>query len=397
MSRVWDPEIPRPFYVLMAGRFMNLVGNSLVFPFMTIYLATRLHASLGIVGLIMTLYGASQVTAQLLGGVLSDTWGRKRVMITATILGALTTVEVGLAHHAGFLIIMLVLMGLTVPLFQPASMAMVGDLVPESKLSHAYSLMRMASNAGIVIGPMIGGFLADRSFESIFLLDALSLVIFFVIIARFIPETRPAGPRPRNPGGIRDVLRDRAFMHFSALWGLTGMVYSQLYQVVPAYLHVDLHYPPSIFGYLAAENALGVVLLQWPLTRLTRPLGASTQMALGVLAYAGGFLMMLTGHQISVFAGAVMVITIGENIINPAASTWVAERAPEALRGRYMGVFGLANRLGAALGPSWGGWLLTLGALPWLVLTALEGGFLAWGYRRFGHDRRHPLEVPASR
>ncbi|AEJ39025.1 MFS transporter [Sulfobacillus acidophilus TPY] len=397
MSRVWDPEIPRPFYVLMAGRFMNLVGNSLVFPFMTIYLATRLHASLGIVGLIMTLYGASQVAAQLLGGVLSDTWGRKRVMITATVLGALTTVEVGLAHHAGFLITMLILMGLTVPLFQPASMAMVGDLVPESKLSHAYSLMRMASNAGIVIGPMIGGFLADRSFESIFLLDALSLVIFFVIIVRFIPETRPSGPRPRNPGGIRDVLRDRSFLHFSALWGLTGMVYSQLYQVVPAYLHVDLHYPPSTFGYLAAENALGVVLLQWPLTRLTRPLGSSSQMALGVLAYAGGFLLMLLGHRLLVFAGAVMVITIGENIINPAASTWVAERAPEALRGRYMGVFGLANRLGAALGPSWGGWLLTLGAVPWLLLTGLEGGFLAWGYRRFGHARRQPLQLPASR
>lgn len=92
-----------------------------------------------------------------------------------------------------------------------------------------------------------------------------------------------------------------------------------------------------------------------------------------------------------------MVITIGENIINPAASTWVAERAPEALRGRYMGVFGLANRLGAALGPSWGGWLLTLGAVPWLLLTGLEGGFLAWGYRRFGHARRQPLQLPASR
>ena len=78
-----DPEKPENFYILMAGRLVNLVGSSLIFPFMTIYLTERQHAPMTIMGLVMTLYGISQVAAQLIGGVLTDSWGRRPVMLVA--------------------------------------------------------------------------------------------------------------------------------------------------------------------------------------------------------------------------------------------------------------------------------------------------------------------------
>ncbi len=155
-----DPEKPENFYILMAGRLVNLVGNSLIFPFMTIYLTERQHAPMTIMGLVMTLYGISQVAAQLIGGVLTDSWGRRPVMLVALGAGAIFTLAMDLAHSPLPLIITFILMGLAVPLLQPASMAMVGDRVPSAQLSHAYNLMRMASNAGIIIGPMIGGILS---------------------------------------------------------------------------------------------------------------------------------------------------------------------------------------------------------------------------------------------
>ncbi|NMP20986.1 MFS transporter [Sulfobacillus sp. DSM 109850] len=369
----------------MLGRFVNLVGNSLVFPFMTIYLADRLHASMTIVGLVMALYGLSQVVAQLIGGVLSDSWGRRPVMMVSLTLGALCTLAVGLAPTPLLLIFALVLMGLSVPLFQPASMAMVGDLVPSAKLTQAYSLMRMASNAGIIIGPMIGGFLADHSFLAVFGLDALSMAIYAIIILVGIPYRRP---RPvatgLKPGSIKDVVQDLPFVHFAILWGLTGMVYAQLYQVVPAYLHLDLHDPVSTFGYLAAENALLVLALQWPIARIATRFRPPVLMAAGSFCYGLGFLTMLAGRSFAVFALAVLIITIGENIINPAASTWVAQRAPEDLRGRYMGLFGLASRTGSALGPTVGGSLLTLGSGIWLSVVALGAGGVSTGFFRFG-------------
>lgn len=383
LARWQDPDIPRSFYILMAGRFVNLVGNSLVFPFMAIYLATRLHASMTVVGLVMTLYGISQVASQLIGGVLSDTRGRRPVMVWSLILGALCTLAVGLAHGPATLIAALVLMGLTVPLFQPASMAMVGDLVPPCKLSQAYSMMRMATNAGIIIGPMIGGFLADRSFLAVFALDALSMVVFLVIILTSIREAWPPTQRSSPARRLWDVTRDLPFVKFSVLWGLTGMVYSQFYQVLPAYLHINLHDPASTFGYLAAENAVLVVSLQWPITRLLKNIRPSRLMGVGSLFYGLGFLLMLSGTHMITFALGVLVITVGEDVINPAASTWVAERAPEDMRGRYMGLFGLANRTGSALGPTAGGSLLTFGAGLWLLTVAAGGGAVSVGFWRF--------------
>jgi MFS family permease len=387
-SRWRDPDIPQSFYVLMTGLFVNRIGNSLVFPFMTIYLAVRLHAPMTIVGLVMTLYGLSQVAAQLIGGVLTDLWGRRPVMLLALASGGVFTLAVGLAHSAGLLIVMLVLMGLSVPLFQPASMTMVGDLVPSTKLSQAYGLMRMASNAGIIIGPMLGGFLADYSFLLVFGLDALSMVMFLVIIVAGIREPPHRMPETTlaTPSRLSDLMRDRPFLIFSSLWGLTGMVYAQLYQVVPAYLHLDLHFPVSTFGYLAAENAVLVVVLQMPITRLVRKVAPARLMALGSLFYGAGFIAMLAGRSFLTFAIGVVIITLGENVMNPAASTWVVNKAPEKMRGRYLGLFGLANRTGAAVGPTIGGSLLTAGASLWLLTTGAIGAAVSGAFWRFARQ-----------
>ncbi|MCL4351545.1 MAG: MFS transporter [Firmicutes bacterium] len=385
--RIWnqlvDPTLPRAFYVLLIGRFFNLVGNSLVFPFITIYLAERLHAPMSTVGIVMTFYGGAQVLSVLVGGVWSDKLGRRRVMLLSLILGAAFTFLMGLSVNSALLIVFLTGMGFTVPLFQPASMAAVGDMVPPDRLSYAYGLMRMASNAGIIIGPMLGGFLADHSFFLIFALDALSMIGFLIVIWTSIAETRPVATPTHTPSRLRDVARDPLFLRFAGLWGLTSLVYSQLFMVVPAYLHLQLGYPPSVFGYLAAENAVLVVTLQLPITRITRHLAQPTLMALGTLCYGTGFWLMLSGHEVTVFAAAVLVITVGENFINPAASAWVADRAPENLRGRYMGFFSLANRAGFAVGPLTGGFLMGFGILPWLGTTGALGFVASLGYQRF--------------
>lgn len=392
-----DPTLPRAFYILLIGRFFNLVGNSLVFPFITIYLATRLHASLSTVGVVMMFYGGAQVLAVLVGGVWSDRFGRRRVMLLSLISGALLTFLVGLPLTSSLLILFLTGMGFTVPLFQPASMAAVGDMVPPERLSYAYGLMRMASNAGIIIGPMLGGFLADHSFFWIFCLDAVSMLLFLLIIFVAIPETRPISHvATAKPGSIKDVARDPAFLRFSLLWSLTSLVYSQLFMVVPAYLHLQLGYRPSFFGYLAAENAVLVVALQLPITRLTSNLARPLLMALGTMAYGIGFWVMLTGHARPIFILAVVVITLGENLINPAASAWVAERAPEHLRGRYMGFFSLANRAGFAIGPLTGGLLMGLGTGIWLGATGCFAFLAALGFQRFARRGTTPSPMKLS-
>jgi MFS family permease len=389
--RSWlNPDLPRVFYLLLAGRLFNMVGNSLVFPFLSVFLASRLHGSMTLVGLTLAGYGVVQVVSVLVGGILADGWGRRRVMLLSLGGGAGAAYLVGSVHPLWALFVTLPLMGFLLPLFQPASMALTADLVPGPQLNEAYALLRMASNAGIIVGPMIGGFLANIGYFWLFFCDAVTLVMFFALVFSVIPETRPAAaPGARDTlAGLVTVARDRAFLGFSLLWAGTWVVYSQLYMVVPAYLHLRLGFPPGVFGYLAAENALLVVLLQVPLTRAAARFHRRMPLVAGLAAYAVGFLAMWHARALVMFAVAVLVITVGENLVNPTASAWVADRAPPALRGRYLGFFSLASRLGSAAGPLLGGTLLAVSSSLWLGTIALMAIGTAVGYTRVG---RSPL------
>ncbi len=377
LNKFIDPDLPRLFYVLLAGRFVNMVGNSLVFPFLAVFLASRLGGSLASVGLAMGAYGVIQVASVLFGGILADAWGRRRVMLLSLSAGAAAAYLVGIVSPLWALFVALACMAFSLPLFQPASMALVADLVPPEKLNESYAMLRMASNAGIIIGPMVGGLLADHSFYWLFALDALSLAAFWVLILTKIPETRPHERRETlatTLGGLHTVWRDKAFVGFALLWAVAWLVYSQLYQVLPAYLHIDLHFPAGIFGYLAAENAVLVVTLQIPVARWSKRFSTFNAMALGMAGYGLGFLVMLLASGLAGFALAVVVITLGENVLNPAAATWVATHAPAQLRGRYMGFQSLASRGGSAMGPVMGGALLAHGSAPWLAATVMIAG-----------------------
>ena len=397
LRRLWyDPELPQTFYVLLWGRLFNMIGNSLVFTFLSLYLASRLNGSMSLVGITLALYGVVQVAAVLAGGILADAWGRRRVMLLSLGGGAVACFLVGSMHPLWAVFPALGLMGTLMPLFQPASMALTADIVPQHKLNQAYGLLRMASNAGIMIGPMLGSFLADIGYFWLFAVDAVTLLIFLAIVWRRIPETGPTHHESARSTfeGLLAVSRDRPFLGFAALWSLTYVVYSQLYQVVPAYLHLRLHFPPGVFGYLAAENALLVVLLQQPIIRWVSRIPGRWPLSVGLFCYAVGFALMLHGRWLLTFGIAVAVITIGENLVNPTASTWVAERADPRLRGRYLGFFSLAQRVGQSVGPLAGGFLVTVGATPWLLSIAGVALLTGAGYRRVRAARATPISPP---
>jgi MFS family permease len=106
---------------------------------------------------------------------------------------------------------------------------------------------------------------------------------------------------------------------------------------------------------LIALNATTVVLLQFPITKITDRYGRMQMMALGALLYALGFGVIGFVDTLPLFASSVVIWTLGEMVIAPVSTVLVADMAPETMRGRYMGVFGLTWGIGYGLGPTLGG------------------------------------------
>ncbi len=83
------------------------------------------------------------------------------------------------------------MMGAFNPMYRVAADAMLADLIPQEKRTEAYSLMRMSNNLGVALGPTIGGFLAARSYSTIFYIAAAGLTTYGIMMAIFAKETLP--------------------------------------------------------------------------------------------------------------------------------------------------------------------------------------------------------------
>lgn len=385
---------PRMFWVLFSGRLLNAIGTSLVFPFLTVYLHDALRASLPVVGAVLLGQGVAQVLAVAVGGLLADSWGRVRTMVTSLILGAMATLGLAMAHVGWLIVLLVVARGAVMPLFDPAAQALVADIVEPDQLYPAFGVQRVASNAGIILGPMLGALLTGGSgttFAPLFFISG-SVAIAFALFSSFALRD-PSRGNARTARLSLAPLRDRVVLYGMGLFALVSLVYSQLYWVVPGYLTIYLHLPPSRFGYLAAENALLVVLLQIPAAHLSRHWRTETQLAVGAAFYAVGFAAMAPWRSFLPFLVPVGVITMGELFLNPAITAFAARRASERDRGKYIALVSVANRLGSAVGPLAGGSLLAgLGPIALFLGAGLLGGLAAVGYgflgRRSGRAAR---------
>jgi len=283
------------------------------------------------------------------------------MMAVSLFASGLVMLGFGLAGSLPSLIFLLVLNAIFAPLFRPASNAMVADIIEPQKRAQAYGLLRVVMNVGAAIGPSVGGFIATRSYFVLFFCAALTSLLYFLIVVAFTTETKPQGStsleettEPEREGW-KTVLRDTPFLAFCLITVLTCIVYSQMNTTFPVYLKENSGIGEVQYGQLMALNAVMVILLQFPITRITDRYRRMQMMALGALLYALGFGAQGFVGTLPLFALCVAIWTLGEMVIAPVSTVLAADMAPETLRGRYMGVFGLTWGIGYGLGPTLGG------------------------------------------
>ena len=377
--------------MLFVSELINSAGAGLVFPFLSLYLSRHLNFSMTDVGMFFGLYAVISTVSQLAGGALVDRIGRKPVMLFSMFGNAVAVLGFGLggplmsvpgALRLAVIAVIITALGLTGAAFGPAVNAMVADLVESQKRSQAYGLLRVVQNLGVAIGPAVGGLIATHSsYLVLFVISAVASAIYGVMIAVFIRETLPKqapadqAAAKQKGASMWDVLRDRVFILFTLLSTATVISYSQMTTTLPVYLNRSFGVSEQWFGLLMSLNAMMVVLFQFPISRITSRYGRSVMMAVGAVFYAVGFGVFAEGPlwallgALPFFFLAQAILTVGEMIIVPVSQAFAADIAPEDMRGRYMGVFGLAYTAGFGLGPMLGG----------LVMDHLGGQYIWYG------------------
>jgi hypothetical protein len=115
-----------------------------------------------------------------------------------------------------------------------------------------------------------------------------------------------------------------------------------LWILLPVYAKTNFGLPESLYGWIPTTNALMCVFLQFPVTGVTRRYRPLRVAAIGMLVYAFGSGSVALMGGFWGFWLSMVVLTMGELILVPTASKYVADLAPANLRGRYMSVYWLS-------------------------------------------------------
>lgn len=346
--------LPTAFWWLWAGTLVNRAG-AFVLPFLAFYLSDELDLSPAYVGAVLASFGAGSIVASLVGGVLSDSLGRRPVLLGSQLLTTATLVTLGFVQQAGAVLVLVALLGLFSNSSRPAFAAMMVDIVAPEDRVRAFSLNYWAVNFGFAVAPVLAGLLAGSGYRTLFLVDAATTAVFALLVFLRVPESRPEPLASDEPAGsMRDVLRDRVFMAFLVLTLGFAVVFMQHLSALPVQMRDD-GLSPGQYGAVIALNGVLIVLVTVPLTRWLARFARSRVLFLSGLFVGAGFGATAFASTPAEYAATVAVWTVGEVLGAAVAPAVVADLAPASMRGRYQGALGFAFALSSMVAPLAGG------------------------------------------
>ncbi len=355
-------QYPPQYWLMIMGIVIATAGGSMIWPFLLIYASRKLNLPLSTVAVLISINAGTGLGASLIAGALADRIGRKVIMIFSL---AMTGVAYYLLMHAttyAHFVGLMVLIGLSNPMYQVGADAMLADMIPSEKRTDAYSINRIANNAAFALGPAVGGFLATRSYNLAFYGASTGYIAYSLLLLVMARETlTKAAPKTiqvnESSGGYSRVLQDRAYMVFVLAMSMGLIAPSMLWILLAVYTKTNFGLPENLYGWIPTTNALMCVFVQYFVTRITRRYKTLPVVGVGMLIYAIGAGSVALMSSFWGFWLSMVILTFGELTLVPTASKYVADIAPAEHRGRYMSIYWLGWGLSRTLAPIIGGFL----------------------------------------
>jgi MFS family permease len=264
-------------------------------------------------------------------------------------------------------------------MYRPAAQTFVSYLSIEGKHKITFSIYRLANNLGMSIGPAIGGYIALHSFHSIFFVNAFSNILGGVILLAGLLDTPWINYFPATNNKkiftLKWLKNDATLRVFIIGIIPVFMVFFQHESTLGVYLQQNLHLPLSSYGWIFTVNTLMIVCFELLLNIATINWPYRINFIIGSLLITAGFAGIYFATAMWHIILLTMVWTLGEMILYPSASSYIADIAPEKYRGGYMSLFSTSANLGMLLGP-WGGGLIMqqLGGQALWITCSIFGG-----------------------
>src|SRR5215216_3490167 len=185
-------EFPPLFWIIVGTLFIDSIGSTLLFPFFALYITQKFGVGMTEAGVLLGISSLFGLIGSMIGGALTDKFGRRQLILFGLVFSALSSLLFGLASDVKMLYFLVVIVGLLSRVSTPAHDAMMADILPEDKRQEAFGITRVVGNYAWIFGTALGGLIAARSFLALFIIDAILSLAVAVILYRYLLETKPA-------------------------------------------------------------------------------------------------------------------------------------------------------------------------------------------------------------
>jgi FSR family fosmidomycin resistance protein-like MFS transporter len=364
---------PATFYLLLP-----LIGN-------------ELGLSYSQIGLIMTCQYTAAAVANVPGGVLVDTVGRKGLLMGLSLFWVgFPYLLIGFTHSYVMLLICIALVGFGNSLWHPTAIPTLGQRYPERK-GLVLSLHGMGGNVGDAIAPLvIGAALAVFSWREVVVLNVAPGLVVALVMFAMLGSLRLGAKKTQGEeqslgeylAGLKILLRNRALILLSVGSSFRTMTQSALLTFLPVYLARDMGYSPVWVGAcLFALQAAGFAAA--PVAgHLSDRMGRKQILMGSMLTSAAVLVMMAFAGGSPVFIFLIAVLGFFLYATRPVIQAWMLDVTPKNMGGSSIGVLFGAQAVGAALGPLFGGMVADryglLAAFYFLAATIVVANLLVF-------------------
>ncbi|MEH1874189.1 MDR family MFS transporter [Nostoc sp.] len=373
----WLPSIHPQIWIFAIGRFLSEVGTGCTLFYAPIFFVNQVGLSATSVGVALGSASISGIVGRIVGGSLADSehWGRRRTLLLATAISAIGSLVLAGTDNFTILVIGSLISGLGIGFYWPAAEAVVADASQIDNRRQTFAIARLADNLGLAIGIMLAGFLIAviGSYRWLFVIDAISFMVFFGVVYVGISETeqQQIGESEKIElfASWMTVLRDRRFLVYIAVNIFFTIYISQIHSTLPLYFKnfviksTSEGFAQTTISVLFAWHLVFAIICQLPVTSILKRCSHSLALSVSAILWAIGFgLIWVSGtapsHNLVWVILALGVFAVAIVSYTPSAASLVTELAPENQRGVYFSINALCWAVGSFIGHPLGGWAL---------------------------------------
>lgn len=356
----------RNLIVCVCGCFTTIVAMTLLLPFLPIYVA-----ELGVTGHAAiaewsgAAYGATFFTAALcapLWGRLADLYGRKLMLIRASLGMAVAMSLIGMAQNVWQLVALRLLAGFLGG-YASGSTVLVATQTPKARSAWALGVLSSGIMAGSLAGPLIGGFLPPLiGIRATFLASGAVIFVAFLATTFLIKEERRRpGPRKSRPrGGLRAVPDKGPLLAMLVTGCLLMLANMSIEPIITVYVQTlvrDASQVTMVAGVVMAAAALGSILSASRLGKLADRVGHWNVIIFCLLACAALLIpqaFVTAGWQL---IGLRFLMGLSLGGLLPCIAAVIRHSVPDAVAGNMLGYSTSSQYVGQVVGPLAGGFV----------------------------------------